>query len=139
MDNELLLQAQSFIERLSQRNKELQSTVKDLHSQNITMQPKAEFYDAVTSSDTDFDMSEVAKVLNFPNIGRNKLFEFLREEDILRDNNQPYQSFVDRGYFRMVEQKVTLPYGDTLVNTKTVVSQKGMDFIRRKLNERFTD
>ena len=48
--------------------------------------PKVEFFDAVTDSKTAIDMGRAAKVLDM-GIGRNKLFEFLREQNILMYNN----------------------------------------------------
>lgn len=118
--------------------------VKELKERNLTLQRykdqnehKVDFYDAVTSSTNLIDMSEVAKVSNVPKMGRNKLFEFLRKKNILRSNNQPYQEYVDRGYFKLLEQHVSMPYGESMINCKTVVTQKGLDFIRRKLNEHF--
>ena len=35
-------------------------------------------------------MQTVAKTLNFKGVGRNNLFEILRENKILQSNNQPY-------------------------------------------------
>lgn len=109
-----------------------QNSIVELKEQVETLTPKADFYDAVVDSKTDSEMSEVAKVLNV-GMGRNKIFKRLREMKILRYNNEPYQEYCDRGYFRQIEQKVTLPYGETLVNFKTVVSQKGIDYIRKIL------
>lgn len=104
------------------------------------LQPKADFYDAVTESDDVIEMSKVSKILNYPGMGRNNLFEFLRSQDVLRpgpwNNNEPYQKYVDRGYFKIVEQKVEISDGDYLISRKTVVTQKGMDFIRKLLDER---
>ena len=97
---------------------------------------KVDFYDAVADSKTAVPMDQVAKVLAIPGIGRNKLFEFLRESGILQYNNIPYQTFVDRGYFRVVETKFTKPDGSTNINIKTLVYQKGIDYIRKKLEER---
>ena len=91
--------------------------------------PKVDFYDCVTGSDDTIDMAEVAKVLNC-GMGRNRIFQLLREKEILNNSNQPYQQFVDRGYFRVIESKFTLPDGTTRINLKTVVFQKGLDFIR---------
>ena len=91
--------------------------------------PKVDFYDCVTGSDDTIDMAEVAKVLNY-GMGRNRIFQLLREKEILNNSNQPYQQFVDRGYFRVIESKFTLPDGTTRINLKTVVFQKGLDFIR---------
>lgn len=96
------------------------------------MQPKAEFYDDVTGSKDAIEMKEVAKVLNL-GMGRNKIFEFLRDKKILDNNNQPYQIYVDKGYFRVIESKFTTPDGDVKINLKTVVMQKGLDFIRRQI------
>lgn len=96
------------------------------------IQPKVDFHDAVVGSSDTIDMGQVAKVLNC-GIGRNKLFEILREKKVLRDNNEPFQSYCDRGWFRMVESKYQLPNGDTRINIKTVVFQKGVDGIRKLL------
>ena len=95
------------------------------------MKPKAEFFDAVASSKTAIPMDRVAKVLGIKGLGRNKLFAVLREKKILDNGNTPYQEFVDRGYFRVIEQKYTLPNGETRINIKTLVYQKGVDYIRK--------
>lgn len=68
--------------------------------------PKAEFYDDVVDSKDAIDMQAVAKVINM-GMGRNKLFEFLRNNKVLMQNNQPYQSYVDMGWFRIIESKYT--------------------------------
>jgi len=96
------------------------------------MAPKADFYDAVTGSNDTIDMSQVAKTLDM-GIGRNKLFELLRSKKILDNRNQPYQAYVDRGYFRIIESKYQKPDGSTHISLKTVVYQRGLDFIRRQL------
>ena len=95
---------------------------------------KIDFYDAVANTDDLTEMSMVAKVINISGYGRNKIFELLREKKILRYNNEPYQSFVDRGYFKPVEQQVTLPFGNTIINKKTMVTQRGIEFIRKVIN-----
>ena len=87
------------------------------------MKPKAEFYDDVTGSTDTIDIGSVAKVLNIPNMGRNKLFSFLHENKIPNKRNEPYHEYVDKGYFRQ--------NGTTHINLKTVVFQKGVDYIRQ--------
>lgn len=89
----------------------------------MEQKPKADFYDDVVDSKDALPMAIVAKTLNM-GIGRNKLFAFLRDRKVLRDNNEPYQSYVDAGWFRCVESKFTKPNGDVCVNIKTVVLQK---------------
>ena len=76
-------------------------------------------------------MAEVAKVLKIKGYGRNNLFEFLRNKKILQRNNQPYQKYIDLGYFRVVETKFNKPNGDIGINIKTLVYQKGLEYIRK--------
>ena len=98
------------------------------------VQPKVDFYDTVTKSDEWMEMSEVAKLLNYQKLGRNKIFNILRENKILRKNNQPYQEYVDRGYFKLIEQVYTTTYNDTRISYKTVISQKGLDYIKKVID-----
>ena len=93
--------------------------------------PKVDFYDRVTESLDCIDIGQCAKILNVKNIGRNKLFEILRQKKVLNERNQPYQKYVDCGYFRIIETSFNLPDGTQKINLKTVVFQKGLDFIRR--------
>ena len=99
-------------------------------AQVTEMKPKAEFYDDVTGSTDTIDIGSVAKVLNIPNMGRNKLFSFLREKKVLNKRNEPYQEYVDKGYFRQIETSWE-HNGTTHINLKTVVFQKGVDYIRQ--------
>lgn len=104
-----------------------------LEAENAVLKPKAEFFDAVTDSKDAIPMANVAKVLDVKGIGRNNLFKILRAEKILQSNSIPYQEYIDRGYFRVVEQKYDKPYGEVGINIKTLVFQKGIDFIRKLL------
>lgn len=99
------------------------------------LEPKAGFYDDVAGSKDAIEMGNVAKVLAIKGIGRNKLFELLREKKILQSNNIPYQQYVDREYFRVLEQKYTTPKGETKINIKTLVFQKGVEYIRKVVKE----
>lgn len=101
-----------------------------LQEENKIMLPKAEFYDAVTDSKDAIPMAQVAKVLGIKGLGRNKLFQLLRDKKLLRSNNEPMQSYCDAGYFRVVETRYTVN-GDTKINLKTLVTQKGLDYIRK--------
>ena len=109
-----------------------QRQIEQRNAQIAEMQPKADFFDAVADSKSAFSMNEVAKVLDYKGIGRNKLFEFLREQNILDRYNVPYQRYVDNGWFRVIEQKY-MKNGEPVVSTKTLVYQKGIDGIRKKL------
>jgi len=96
--------------------------------------PKVEFFDAVASSKDAIPIGNAAKVLNI-GLGRNTLFEALRQRGVLMKDNIPYQIYIDRGYFRTIEQKYTLPNGETKISIKTLVYQRGLEFIRRILKD----
>ena len=121
-----LKMANTAIENLKSQNYLLAEDVK-------RMKPKEEFFDAVADSKDAIEIGKVAKVLNFPGIGRNKLFEILRRKGILMKDNIPYQKFIDNGCFRTIEQKYSLPDGETRISIKTLVYQKGVDYIRKVL------
>lgn len=94
------------------------------------LEPKAEFYDDVAGSRDAISIAEVAKVLAIPGIGQNNLFRILRTKRILNHENVPMQEYVDRGYFRVIEQKFTA-HGEVRIYLKTLVYQRGLDFIRK--------
>lgn len=110
-----------------------QNIISQKDKQIEEMKPKADFFDCVADSKTAFSMNDVAKVLD-KGIGRNKLFEFLRRQGILDRYNVPYQRYVDNGWFRVIEQKY-MKDGQPIITTKTLVYQKGIDGIRRRLDE----
>lgn len=114
---------------------EAQKLIESKDEQIAIMKPKAEFFDAVADSKTAIDIGTAAKVLKIPGIGRNNLFERLRQVGILMNNNQPYQKYIDAGYFRIIEQKYYKPDGSTHISIKTLVYQRGLDFIRRALEK----
>lgn len=94
------------------------------------LKPKADFFDAVAGSKDAVEMKNVAKVLNL-GMGRNRLFAFLRDRGVLMMDNTPYQKYIDLEYFRMIEQSYSTPDGETHISLKTLVYQKGVDFIRK--------
>ena len=112
----------------------LRAENEEKEKQLIEQAPKIDFYNCVTGSKDTMDMKEVAKVLNYATLGRNNLFELLRLANVLDRNNLPYQKYVDAGYFRIIESRYTMPDGETKISLKTVVFQRGIDFIRNVIN-----
>lgn len=90
--------------------------------------PKVNFFNTVAASESTMTFEEVAKTINL-GFGRNNLFEFLRKEKVLQPNNIPYQKFVDKGYFKLIEGGFYDSKGKFKITYKTVVFQKGVDFI----------
>jgi anti-repressor protein len=111
--------------------------VKPLELENEAMKPKAEFYDIVADSTDTFTMNEVAKNVNIKGLGRNKMFAFLRYHKILMLNNDPYQKYVDAGYFRSIQSTWIDKSNGRHIYFKTVVFQRGIEFIAKIANKYF--
>lgn len=111
--------------------------VKPLELENEAMKPKAEFYDIVADSTDTFTMNEVAKNVNIKGLGRNKMFAFLRYHKILMLNNDPYQRYVDAGYFRSIQSTWIDKSNGRHIYFKTVVFQKGIEFIAKIAGKHF--
>ena len=113
----------------------LQRRIQDANKEIARLKPAAEFAYQICSSKDAIDIGNCAKVLN-RNIGRNNLFEFLRNRKVLQQDNIPYQKYIDSGYFRVIETKYTIPSGETKISLKTLVLQKGVAYINKLLREK---
>jgi len=101
---------------------------------------KIDFYDRLSGSENTLDFSRAAKLLNFKDYGRNKLLVFCREYGLLRNrpgtpaHNEPYQKYMDKELFEVDLQPYTIN-GKENMGTKTVVTQKGLEYIRKLLDD----
>lgn len=94
--------------------------------------PKAKFHDAVTEAINCQSIQEVAKVLG---TGQNRLFKFLRDENILMGNNLPYQAHIDSGHFRVVERQFHDRHGESQTYARTLVTGKGLVYIQKRMRK----
>jgi len=92
--------------------------------------PKVAFAEAVRAIDGACHIEKIAKTLGH---GRNKFFKRLRGDGILLENNLPYQKYIDREYFTVVEQQ---PYTDskgvTHATFTTMVTGAGQVFLAKR-------
>jgi phage antirepressor YoqD-like protein len=126
--DDLLKRAMDTIQELQEALTKSQTEIEEQKKINKTM-------DRAFGSDSLIDMKEVAKVLNIKGYGRNTIFGILRDMKILMKKNEPYQSYVDRGYFKLIEVMKTDQYGRTWVFWKPMITQKGLHFIKEKIDE----
>lgn len=105
-------------------------------------EPKVAFADKVADASNLIDIGLLSKLANDENIdiGRNKLFTWLRENKLLQDSehhkNEPYQKYIDQGIFKVKEYTYDTPYGQKC-GTKTYVTGKGQIYIIEKLRKAF--
>lgn len=100
--------------------------------------PLVDFANKVSDSSNLIDMGKMAKLLKDEhiNIGRNRLFEWLRRKEILMKNNMPYQRYIDGGYFQVKESVYETPYGSKTQQT-TYVTGRGQIYITEKLRKEY--
>lgn len=111
-------------------------TISQLKLQIEEQKPLVEFANKVSDSSNLIDMGKMAKLLKDEDIkiGRNRLFEWLRNKEILMKNNMPYQRYIESGYFQVKESTYETPYG-TKTQQTTYVTGKGQIYITEKLRK----
>ena len=97
--------------------------------------PKVIFADAVSTSNTDILVGDLAKLLsqNGYAVGQNRLFEQLRNEGFLisrkgNSYNMPTQKAMELGLFRIKETAITHSDGRVSLNKTPKVTGKGQQY-----------
>lgn len=110
-----------------------------LQSENEQNAPKVLFAEAVSKSQTDILVGEMAKILcqNGMDVGQNRFFKILRRDGYLMkergtQKNIPTQRSIQAGLMRVKETAIQHADGRTTVNITPLVTAKGqMHFIQR--------
>ena len=95
--------------------------------------PKVKIAEKIMVRDYEYDMKQTAKLLEFKGtkqIGRNTLFDVLKKHGILQSNNEPYQVYINSGYFTY--KAILLPNGE--VYNQTRVTSKGLLWLQHNIN-----
>lgn len=100
-----------------------------------SQQPAVDFCNRISASSDSMKIGEFAKVISKDGdvIGQNKLFKYLRENKILMSNNMPYQTYVDRGFFEVV-QGVVSGSKTGRIWTTTKITGKGQLALAKRLS-----
>lgn len=94
--------------------------------------PKADYYEHVRDAKNTETIGDFAKILGF---GRNKLFEWLRDQNILMHNNMPQQKHIDQGHFRVLDKEHTTDKGKKITYKQTVLTGKGKTYVQKRLKK----
>jgi prophage antirepressor-like protein len=94
--------------------------------------PKAAFHDTVHDATGCHTFQEAAKMLG---TGRERLFKFCRDNAIVMPKStQPYQRYIDSGYFKVVENPYNHPKtGQPVLSFTTMITGKGLAWLERKI------
>lgn len=82
--------------------------------------------DKFTNSKNCYDIGLFAKILEIPQMGRNKMYKWMREEKMLQTNNAPYQNMMDN--FKVIKVD-----NNGFVCTKTLLKGDGVKFVVNRL------
>lgn len=111
------------------------NTIMQLNHKIEQNKPLVDFAEQVSSTTDLIDIGALSKLLRKQglNIGRNKLFEWLRDNKFLRPNNEPYQQYINQGYFETKESTYFIG-SEPKITIKTFVTGKGQQYIFDKLS-----
>ena len=118
--------------------KEKDEIIEQKETKLIEQAPKVEFADTLLKSKANVLIGDFAKVLNSENmnIGSNRLFEWLRENEYLykdkKGNNLPYQTYVDKGYFVVKENVIDSAF-KTFITFTSLITPNGQVYLYNKL------
>ena len=98
--------------------------------------PLVQFAETVTNAENAISIGEFAKIISDKdfNIGQKRLFEWLRENNYLMKGNVPYQQYIDRGYFKTIEQTYNKG-AKQFTGIKTLVTGKGQVYFTERIKK----
>lgn len=126
-----VLFAQSKIDELESKNKQLLDKIQ-------TDKPKVEFAEAVGSCKGTISVGHFANILFDTygiKLGRNKLFKWMKENRILKKDSTPFQSFLNKGWFEVIEIPIPQLGKFTFV---TRITSKGQQCLFHKIAQSFS-
>lgn len=120
-------------EALQLQNNQLSLEAAEQKQKLAEQEAPVAIYNLAISAKNTLSMLEVAKSFN---TGRTRLYNILREEEIvMKGSTLPYQRFIDSGLFKVTERP--RPSGDTIINDPaTRVTAKGFDYIAKIMHKR---
>lgn len=117
---------------------EVEKATKPLIETIEKQKPLTNFALHVTESSDTVDVGEFAKIVKNEqiDIGRNRLFRWLRENNYIMNGNIPYQKYLNLGFFEVVETTKKTAYGPKIF-LKTLITGKGQVNLVEKLRDEF--
>ncbi|EON13423.1 MULTISPECIES: phage antirepressor KilAC domain-containing protein [Pandoraea] len=91
--------------------------------------PAVEFAQAVRNTADAVSVGDFARALGY---GQNTFFRMLRSDHLLMEGNLPYQTYIDRGYFRVIESVWRDSAQEVHPTFKTLITGKGQVFLQRR-------
>ena len=127
-----VLIAQKTIERKN-------AIIEKQNKQLIEQEPLVGFANQIGNSADSIEVGVFAKLVKDENIkiGRNRLFQWFRDNKYLMKDNTPYQSKIEQGLFEVTEYTYNTPYKQNCIGRKTTITGKGQIYFVEKLRKEF--
>jgi anti-repressor protein len=129
----------SFEEQVIQTIQMAQERIEELQNTIEQQKPLVSYAKSVEASVNSVLIREWVKALSDSSqttIGQNKAFVWLRNKGYLMTNNEPYQRYIDNGYFESQPITYATPYG-TKINFTTKITGKGQIALAEKIVNAF--
>lgn len=82
-----------------------------------------------------YNMSETARILDIPGVGRTILYRILRKSNVLEYNNHPNRKYIELGYLKCAFDGAQYVSKGTRMYVPIVEQTMGISFIRRTVEE----
>lgn len=117
---DFLIQLATKLKEEKKARIEAENKTKELSIKIEEDKPKVKFADAIHFSKSSISMAKYASILNIKGLGRNKLYEWLRNNGYLKQDNDPYRKYIDLGIFEVIEgiNMASIPYNQVLITGK---------------------
>lgn len=132
-----------FLIQLATKLKDEQEKRRELENKIEQDKPLVTFANQVSNIDGLVDIQQFTKIMQDENIkiGRNKMFEWFRENGYLIADgihtNEPYQKYINQGLFVVREGFYKMPDGSKEAYFKTFLTGKGQIYFCNKLKKSF--
>lgn len=117
--------------------------LKQKEEQIIELTPKAEFADTFLSTDCLFSYSQIAKSFAIKNFGKIKLIKYLKDNKIIIETDEAYQSHINSGHvvqkMGVYKKPVWNAEGKKVMQSfnydKVLFTTKGLEYLYKKLRK----
>lgn len=123
-----LVNAEKEKEQLRLENREQEQKL-------LEVQPKAERWAAFLNSEGLSTIDDFSKAIAIKELGRNNMYSYLRSKGLLRQDNSPYQAYIEQGLMIKRQSGCYVYRGSLESSYKTYLTNKGIDKIITLLNK----
>lgn len=118
-----------FLEQVAKKMRELENEKQRIIEET---KPAVEFKQLISNSINSITVADFAKIIGS---GEIRFYSWLRENGFLqtKPKNRPYQEFIDRGYFKVIEKTYNdQSSGESKTYFQTLITGKGQEFLAKK-------